>query len=224
MTSLLDELSPDQRLALAYGPASFRDAMAAILCFDHNLGRAVAMASQPLIGQVRLAWWREQARAISQSADVRDPCLLAMKELVQSGRVTNLQMESLVDAWEDLLDDEADPATILSRFGEMRGLAVFGMAAGVARCSDSDVIAPAGRLWALVDFARHAGDRATAERAFAIAAEGVGVARALPRAMRSFAILARFAERDLRRGTSAPVADGSPVRILEAWGLLLGRS
>lgn len=224
MTSLLDELSPDQRLALAYGPTASRDAMAAILCFDRNLGRAVGLASQPLIGQVRLAWWREQSRAISQSVDVRDPCLLAMKELVQAGRVSERQMEALVDAWEGILDDETDPSSSLGRFGERRGTAVFGMAAGVAGCDQTDVMAAAGKLWALVDFARRTGDRDTAERAFRIAEAHTGVARDLPRAMRGCAILTRFAEHDIRRGAGASVADGSPIRILEAWGLLIGRS
>jgi 15-cis-phytoene synthase len=224
MTANPDELSADQRLALAYGASASRAGLTAVFWLDRILGRAVASASQPLIGQVRLAWWREQCRAIANAGEVRDPCLISIRGLVREGRISEARLEGLVDSWEVMLDDVSDPEALLAQFGMGRGTAVFGMAAGIVGCAFADVMVTAGKTWALVDFARRAGSLPLAERAFAIAAETTGSALNLPRAMRVCAILTRFAERDISRGSKVPIVEGSPRRILEAWGLLIGRT
>ena len=50
----------------------------------------------------------------------------------------------------------------------------------------------------------------------------VGVAHVLPREIRPYAILTRFAERDAILGLDRMTPSGSPRRIVQAWGLALG--
>ena len=55
---LLDTLAPMHRLALAYAPAEARPAWAGLLALDARLAGVVRAAREPVLGQLRLAWWR----------------------------------------------------------------------------------------------------------------------------------------------------------------------
>ena len=54
----LEQLTPPKRLALAYARRPEKEALALLLLFDVSLGHIVQRSNEPLIGQMRLAWWR----------------------------------------------------------------------------------------------------------------------------------------------------------------------
>ena len=60
--SLLLGLTPLHRLALAYAPAASRGAWLGFLALDMRLAAIVRAAREPMIGQIKLAWWRERLR------------------------------------------------------------------------------------------------------------------------------------------------------------------
>lgn len=142
--------------------------------------------------------------------------------LTNDGLIDPERLSSLIDAWEEISVAPIADLDVLRRFGSKRGQAVFGLTAAVAGLSLDDAMTAAGECWALVDLARRSRDPDEAGRALGLAAQSTGFSGRLPRAMRSCALLTRFAERDVRRGPSAWVEEGSPRRILEVWGLLLG--
>ena len=129
----------------------------------------------------------------------------------------------LVNGWETLLSDWPLSAELLLDYAQLRGGGLFAAAAVVAGTApDADCLA-AGRLWALVDFANHCSDQTTAMRAHELARAIGAKARHLPKSMRPFAILTRFAERDIVSDTSNRNLTGSPYRMIQALGFVCCR-
>ena len=60
--NLLDECPEVSRIALA-SAGSRRDIWLAAFALDGRIGRMVLGASEPMLGQMRLAWWRDQLGA-----------------------------------------------------------------------------------------------------------------------------------------------------------------
>jgi 15-cis-phytoene synthase len=139
-----NDLLPPQRLAIAYAPPNVRHAFSLLLQFDARLGDIVAKTSETLIGQMKLAWWRD---AISVEPDNRpkgEPLIGLLSRVGDPDIHPELLM--LVDAWETLLVGEAGPDA-LAAFGKARGAAVFG---GYARWVGSQVDVDAlGHAWAI---------------------------------------------------------------------------
>ncbi len=218
------ELAPEQRLALAFGPSDLRAPQSSLLRFDGFLAKTVRLAREPLLGRIRLAWWREQIGFLPLPKPGPDPLLCDLEELIRHHHVKTDDLLALVNAWETMLDEtpsyDGDPIAIACA----RGGAVFRLASAIAGTVFSDVTDRAGTLWALVDYARYCADPDLARHALDLANGFVGVARALPRQIRPFAILTRFAERDAVRGIDYMMPPGSPRRILQAWALASGLS
>ena len=144
------ELPPLLRLAVAYAPAPARPAWVALVLFDHRLSRAVAGASSPLIGQLKLAWWRDRMRESASHWPGREPLLAALAPF-DPERVT---LEALVDAWEGLIDDEAREDA-RARLAQARAGAVAALARTLDCPADPNAIAT---------LAVHVSRRVTGER------------------------------------------------------------
>ena len=69
------ELDPDRKLALAYVPAAARPAVEALWRLDASLGAILATGTQPLISQMRLAWWREALERLDRAPAPAEPLL-----------------------------------------------------------------------------------------------------------------------------------------------------
>ena len=164
----LAELPPPLRLAVVYAPARVRGVWSALLLIDHRLSRAVAGASEPLLAQVKLAWWRDRMRTPAAQWPQGEPLLAALARF--DGERPAL--EALVDAWEGLIGGETDEPE-MDRLAQARAGAV----AALARVSDcpanADAIEVLARRWTGSDAAQ---------------ADTVR----LPRALRPLAILANL--------------------------------
>jgi 15-cis-phytoene synthase len=126
----------------------------------------------------------------------------------------------VIDGWAVLLDDPPyDDATLLD-YARLRGAGLFAIAAQFTQSAIND---RAGVGWALTDFARHCTDAETAKRAMTLAQDALrdnSVAE-LPKPMRSFAILTRFAQADCQRPLDEQRVAGSPYRIIQAIGFIM---
>ncbi|HTQ14092.1 MAG TPA: squalene/phytoene synthase family protein [Rhizomicrobium sp.] len=57
---------PDRFLSALFAPAALRGPLFALYAFNHELARVAESVTQPMLGEIRLQWWREtveQARA-----------------------------------------------------------------------------------------------------------------------------------------------------------------
>ncbi len=216
------ELGPEQRLALVFGPHDLREPQSSLLMFDAFLAKTVRLAREPLLGQIRLSWWREQIGLLPMPKPGPDPMLSALEDLVRDHHVATADLHALVNAWETLLDEMPLIDSTLIAKARARGGAVFRLASAIAGTAFDDMTDQAATLWALVDFARNCPDKGLAHTSAGLAKGFVGVAHVLPRQIRPYAILTRFAERDAILGLDRMTPSGSPRRIVQAWGLALG--
>lgn len=132
-------LSPPQRLAIVYAPKALQPLLSLLLEFDARFADIVARSTEPLIGQMKLAWWRDAIAARAGARPKGEP-LMAQLDAV-SGMELAPALSQLVDAWELLLigDD-------IEGFAKIRGQAVF---TTYAKWTDSTVdVAKLGATWA----------------------------------------------------------------------------
>ena len=194
-------LSPDKRLAFAYVPARNRAAVAALFTLDAAMGDVLRTTSDPMVAQIRLAWWRERLEGLDQGiAAPLEPRLQAVeRELLPRG-IKGRELASFETGWLRLFDDFPWNAGTAEAIW-FRGRLLFALAAQLLARTGDD-IEDAGGLWALVDAARHCSDPASREMLAGQArtfARGISGAR-FPSALRPLSMLAALAMRDCRRG------------------------
>jgi 15-cis-phytoene synthase len=214
----------ETRLVLAYSPARLRPIFVGILALDAKLGQIVAQARDPHLARIRLAWWDEQLGGLTDNSAPADPDLHFAATLVRHHDVTPAMVTRLTQGWDVLLRDDGITTGDLKRFGELRGGTLFSMAAQVAGCAPPSC-AEIGAGWALTDFAFRCSTPETARRA-ADEARALFTAhspRQMRRALPSFALLAHFAQLDLRQSIEEPRKIGSPWRAFQALLFAMGR-
>lgn len=117
------ELLPPARLAIAYAPNDVRERFSLLLHFDTRIADVVGKATEPLIGQMKLAWWRDVIGMTSDRRPSGEPLVVRMNQISDAGVDHGMQL--LLTAWEGVLvEDEWDDVT-LKTFARERGRAIF---------------------------------------------------------------------------------------------------
>lgn len=185
----LNELTPVYRLALAYAPAAVRNEVLAIMLLDQRLAGIVRTPGEPMIAQMKLAWWRDRLREDPGVWPRGEPLLARLRAFARDAA----GLEAAVDAWELLLSEHLGDAE-LAEFAAGRG-------AGwrlIARRhgGDEDEVRRAAELFALVDLSLNLSNHGEAVAARDLARQRR--VRRLPRAraLRPLAVLSGLARRN----------------------------
>lgn len=193
---------PDRRLALAYVPTAARPAVAVLWALDERLAAIVAQAREPMIGLMRLTWWRDRLDALADGAPA-EPLLRACAAAGLHGPA----LAAMVAGWEALLDDPALGDEAVAQHACERGGRLFALTGALLSPGSPEAarLVAAGEGWASADLARHLDSPARAE---AIRARAGGTLRSAmaarwPRALRPVSTLAALAAADLD-GTASP--------------------
>ena len=196
----LSTLPAVQRLALSYCAGEEREAMLTLLTLDNRLADAVRRAGEPVIAQIKLAWWRDRLGEPPGAWPEGEPLLEQLRGW--PGDLAALRM--LVDGWEALLSEQFD-AVAVDEFAGGREIAWRALARGL-RGDDAQDNASAARRWALADLALKLGN--PAERDVVRRALDAASPPARPGAvLRPLAVLGGLSLRALQRG-SADALDG----------------
>ena len=217
-SELLDGLPVLQRLALSYAPTDVRRSTLALLALDTRLAGIVRAASEPMLAQIRLAWWREQLSVDAPSVPAGEP-LLAILQTWGSGRKA---LVGLVNAWEEITGAPPLPITALEKLAYARGRAFADLAEQISGSAERDAALRLGRNWALADIAARLSqpDERRAVRELAEAQDWSTVR--LSRKMRPLVMLHGLAARAIRRGEA--LDEMPPSAMIAALRLgLLGR-
>lgn len=146
MFDIRDALSPPQRLAVVYARPDVREAFSVLLAFDAKMRAIVATTSEPLIGQLKLAWWRDAIMADHGRRPRGEPLFTWIDALGANTVRTELLL--LLDAWEILLVEEGTDAA-LARSASDRSAGIFGGYQRLVGCdADLDEL---GTAWAISD-------------------------------------------------------------------------
>jgi phytoene synthase len=199
-------LDPDRQLALAYIPAPVRPGVEALWRLDASFASILATGTEPLISQMRLAWWREALEWLDTAPPLAEPVLEALAAHVLPV-VSGAELAAMEEGWLILLSEEALTGDALARYARLRGGLLFAYSARLLGGPDFPV-GQAGELWALADLARHS------RRADEIKSPPSESKKRWPRKLRPLGMLAMLAKRDLERLGLEQEQPGSPGRIL----------
>lgn len=217
---LVRERDFDRYLATLYAPAPARAGLFALHALDLELAEVVRTTTEPMLGQIRLAWWREQLQALGIGVPPAQPVLAALAgELLPRG-IAGGSLEPLEDAYLALLDGDvaahADARATLFEAG-VRLLVPSPDAALIDRAR------LVGTGWALVDAGRKGGELAAPDLDRAEAALRPVRVPSAARPLFALAALARIDLAALRAGRP-PAPRGTPGRQARLlWSIVTGR-
>jgi len=216
--SLLDTLPALQRMALAYAPTPAREPTLALFALDARLASLIRQSSEPMLAQLRLAWWREALSGDPTQWPRGEPLLGALRSW--DGQLPALMQ--LVDGWEAMTGDAPLPSEALDRLASARGAAFAALAEIVGAPGKAQAAAHSGRAWALADIASRLTRSEEMRTAVELVAGQDWKTGGLPRQLRPLAVLHGLAARSVRRGEQPGQA--GPLALLAAIRLgLLGR-
>ena len=166
------------------------------------MAEVVASSTQPALGAIRLAWWREALERLDHHPPPPEPRLAAAAAELLPRDITGAMLAALEDGYATLLDEQPDS----DRLGAS-GEALF--AIGAALLGATDVKLPiAGRLHAFAKAARRG------HAAFPDEIDVTGLAgHRFPRALRPLTALARLAARDFQQAPTLE-PEATPARAV----------
>ncbi|MEM6850462.1 MAG: squalene/phytoene synthase family protein [Pseudomonadota bacterium] len=88
---------PDGYLAGLFAPAERRDAFWAVYGFAHEIERVRRAVSEPMLGEIRLQWWRETLDGVFAGAPRRHETALALHQATGFG-LLRAPLDRLIDA------------------------------------------------------------------------------------------------------------------------------
>lgn len=104
--SELREKDHDRFLTLFFAPSAARPALTALYAFNLEIARIPALVTEPMMGHIRLQWWREVVEGLSQGETRGHAAAVALHE---AGNVPPDRLQVLIDARERDLSDEPFP-------------------------------------------------------------------------------------------------------------------
>ena len=155
----LDELrlhDHDRFLTLLFAPSAKRPALVALYAFNLEIARVAETVTEPMMGHIRLQWWRETLEGLPKGETRGHAAAVALHE----AGITPLDvLSSLVDARErDLSEDVFEDMAKLEAYAEATSSTLMRLAAQVLDREKADAageaIRHAGTAYALTGLLR----------------------------------------------------------------------
>ena len=191
--SLRASLTPRLRLALSYAPGPFQGRWLALLALDQRLAATVRAAREPMLAQLRLAWWRERLSGETAALPSGEPLLATLAAWGNDLPA----LAPLVDGWEQMVEPPPLARDAFSQLAEARAGAMAAILPAHPSCGEVRRMAT---NWSLADLAARVNDPQERASLAAMAGECDWQASRLPSELRPLAVLHALAARDLRKG------------------------
>ncbi|MDB5494747.1 MAG: crtB [Phenylobacterium sp.] len=152
LDALIRRVDPDRWMSSRFiADAQARADVVTLYAFDHELARAPKVSSNPLIGEIRLTWWREALDEIFEGRPVRrHPTAEALADVVGRRGLARASLEALIDArYRELDPAPMLPAESLSWARDTGGQAAVLAATILDPATDVEAARAAGSAWAL---------------------------------------------------------------------------
>jgi phytoene/squalene synthetase len=95
----------DRYLAALFAPPQRRPYLFALYAFNYEIAKTSDSVSQPVMGQIRLQWWREAVEGIYSGQVHQHEMVLALAETVCACDLPRGLLDGLIDAREHDLDE-----------------------------------------------------------------------------------------------------------------------
>ncbi|MFC0203933.1 hypothetical protein [Novosphingobium soli] len=214
---LVQSLPTVSRLALAYAPRAARRQTLALLALDARLAHLLRHSREPMMAQLRLAWWRESLGQSSEQWPSGEP-LLALLRTWGGGHGG---LVALVDGWERMTGPAPLASDALEAMAQGRADAFIALAQALGRGGESEAVRTLARSWALNDLAMrlgHESERETARR-MSLEARG-GPSVRVSRPLRTLPVLHALAGRRLDKGGETGATSPAALFMAMRVGLL----
>ncbi|NBB82763.1 MAG: squalene/phytoene synthase family protein, partial [Alphaproteobacteria bacterium] len=150
----------DRYLTALFAPPDRREALFALYAFNTEVAKTREAVSEPLLGQIRLQWWRESLDGIAAATPRRHEVVEPLAEAIDRFGLDRALLDQVIDARERDLELDARPFADLDELeaygratnGPLHRLAlqVLGVGAEPAHAAAEEV----GAAWALTGLAR----------------------------------------------------------------------
>ena len=145
LTALVRRHDRDRYQTALFAPSDRREALLALYAFNYEIARVRETVTQPMLGQIRLQWWREVLDAAYAGAPPRhhqvvEPLTAAIREFPLSREL----FDRLIDGRErDLVDEPPASLAALEDYAEASSVPLIHLALEAlgARTPDLDAIA-----------------------------------------------------------------------------------
>ena len=149
------EADYDRYLSALFAPATRREALFALIAFNHEIARIPEAVSEPMLGRIRLQWWREVLEAVYAGEPARrHEVAVPLADAIESCGLDRAPFEQLLDGREsDLEADGPSDLTALERYAAATGgslTALMVQACGVASGPALEAGRQVGTAWALI--------------------------------------------------------------------------
>jgi phytoene synthase len=161
--SFVRQHDPDRFLCALFAPAMQREALFALLAYNHELARAREVASQPMLALIRLQWWREVVENAAEGRPARQHEVAApLHSLVAAGTLAAEDLLAMADAREAEAEESIPTGAAFAAY--LRGSA-GGVALATARLLGAQgavlaAVQRAGALYGLAGVLRSVAARA----------------------------------------------------------------
>lgn len=149
----------DRYLTSLFAPPEVRPALHALYAFNLELARVAEVVSEPMIGEIRLAWWRETLDGVYAGAPRRHDVAEGLAQVLEDHEIDRVLLNRMIDARAHDLE-EAPFATLDGLKGYLSATS-SGLVAAAARLlggKGADALAaPAGVAIGLVGLVRSVG-------------------------------------------------------------------
>ncbi len=163
--TLSRQVDKDRYLSALFAPKEKRRYLFALSAFNFEIARIRDHVSEPMMGEVRLQWWRDAIDSKAAGDASRSPIASAIADTIRNFDLPPASLHELIDARTfDLYDDPMETLEQLEIYLDSTSGSLMRLAARILTGSESTAVSEttthAGRAYALAgllrSFAHHA--------------------------------------------------------------------
>ncbi len=95
---MVHRLDRDRMMCTTLAPEGERAALLALLAFNLEIATIPEAVSEPLLGEIRLQWWRETLGSLYEGGAVEHPVAIGLAATIQKYRISRPLFEEFLDA------------------------------------------------------------------------------------------------------------------------------
>ncbi|HZV20866.1 MAG TPA: squalene/phytoene synthase family protein, partial [Hyphomicrobiales bacterium] len=136
--SVLKKRDIDRYWAALFAPAAKRSGLVALYAFNSELAHITAVVSEPMVGQIRLQWWRDAIELAIPGTKTGNPIADALAAAIFEYEIEKESLLRMVDARlpEILGEPPPDIPALRAALWDRSGI-IFGISANILGASDA---------------------------------------------------------------------------------------
>ena len=148
----------DRFMTVIFAPAAIRENLFALYAFNIEIAKVSEVVTEPLIGQMRLQWWRDTLDRLYAGETVAHEVARPLGAAIVAAKLDRDHFDRLIDTREFDID-RTPPANFaaLRSYAEGTSAPLLALAlqiAGAGRSAAADIAASVGSAWALTGLLR----------------------------------------------------------------------